>query len=103
MSTALDVTEPDEEDEIVKMGAKKGRKKASDRVKVIDKELIEVQKKESGVEVLMSVGKKKALTDNCQMTEMEVQIAGLQQRRIKLLQKRHKLLVFIAQADGNLH
>ncbi len=37
------------------MGAKKGRKKALDRVAILDKEIIEVQRKEHGIETLIQV------------------------------------------------
>ena len=86
-------------DELCKMG-KKGRKKGSEKLKSLDKELMEVLKKKVGTECILDVGRKKGMADSAQQIEIEDQLVSLSNRRNKLLLNVHKIRTYMAQIDG---
>ncbi|KAI8927689.1 hypothetical protein BC831DRAFT_451270 [Entophlyctis helioformis] len=90
------------EDQIISLPAKQGRKKAVDRVKHIEKEIADVEKKRQGIETLIVVYKDKpaAGTDPKIMEDLSEQKLNHEKRIDTLQYKRHKLMVYISTVDG---
>ncbi|KAJ3117402.1 hypothetical protein HK098_006256 [Nowakowskiella sp. JEL0407] len=90
------------EDAILAIPGNKGKKKANERIKVLDKEVIECEKKLHGLESMMEHKKLKSEGEREHLDqELQEQQAKLQQKRESLLQKREKLRLFISGIDGS--
>ncbi|KAI8915969.1 hypothetical protein EDD86DRAFT_197318 [Gorgonomyces haynaldii] len=90
------IADTDEEKEITTLGYKKGRKRAVDRIRSLDREIEETQKQESGFEALLEVSKSK----NAQTEHLDQTKESLNQRKMSLMMKKYQMEVFIAQCDG---
>ncbi|KAJ3268403.1 proline-serine-threonine phosphatase interacting protein, partial [Borealophlyctis nickersoniae] len=93
--------DPDDarEDAIITLPPKQGRKKAVERLKQLDKELAEVDKKRTGVETFMGVYKDKPQDPTIQH-DLTTQHDALRKRTDSLMFKKHKLSVYISSIDG---
>ncbi|KAJ3031581.1 Formin-binding protein 1 [Rhizophlyctis rosea] len=97
---AKDDLDEGKDDAIVTLPAKQGRKKAAERIKQLDKELAETEKKRQGVETLMGVYKDKAQADPAVNRDLNDQREALIRRGDTILLRKHKLAVYIASVDG---
>ncbi|KND00079.1 uncharacterized protein SPPG_04421 [Spizellomyces punctatus DAOM BR117] len=97
-----DEIDDNKEDAIVVLPGKQGRKKALERIKVLDKELAEVEKKRTGVDTLMAVyaSKPEIAKDPKVQRDLDDQHQALDQRIALILHKKHKLQVYISTLDG---
>ncbi|KAJ3110226.1 hypothetical protein HDU96_006791 [Phlyctochytrium bullatum] len=89
----------DDDDSIVSLPAKKGRKLAVDRVKALEKEQSELERKRQGVETLMSVYEQQATKDPKYMSDLQSQKASFDTKIDNLGLKKHRLQVYIAECD----
>ncbi|KAI8817102.1 uncharacterized protein EV422DRAFT_622972 [Fimicolochytrium jonesii] len=94
--------EDNKEDAIVAMPGKHGRKKAVERIKLLDKELSETEKKKQGCETLINVyvSKPEISQDPKVRRDMDDQINGLNAHIDVIKSKKHRLQCYIAQVDG---
>ncbi|KAJ3272165.1 Nephrocystin-4 [Terramyces sp. JEL0728] len=89
----------DSETEIAKLPDKQGKKKAMEKIKVLDKEIIEVEKQRQGVDILKTAYKdsenplKILECTSEQLNDVEVKLN-------QLLAQKHKLHCYIANIDG---
>ncbi|KAJ3055216.1 Formin-binding protein 1, partial [Rhizophlyctis rosea] len=91
-----DDIDENKEDAIVTLPPKQGRKKAAERIKHLDKELVEVEKKRQGVETLIGVYKEKGTTDQNVSRDLGDQREALVRRSDMIILKKHKLHLYIA-------
>ncbi|KAJ3410801.1 hypothetical protein HDV05_003230 [Chytridiales sp. JEL 0842] len=91
----------DNDDEIFALPDKrKGRRMAVDRIKILDRELVDLEKKRQAVEVLLGVYNQKAAKDPRYQQELLCQKASLDIRVDNNGLKKHMLQVYIAQTDN---
>ncbi|KAJ3216573.1 hypothetical protein HDU67_009267 [Dinochytrium kinnereticum] len=89
----------DDDDAILAMPGKKGRKLAADRVKALDKDLAEAERKRQGVETLISVYDQQATKDPKYAQDLQSQKASFDIKIDNIGLKRHRLMVYIAEVD----
>ncbi|KAJ3328260.1 Formin-binding protein 1 [Blyttiomyces sp. JEL0837] len=98
--TASESTDKEDDDStILNMPPKKGRKLAADRVKAIEKETADVEKKKQAVESLLNVYHHKTAKDPKNLEDLTTQKSQLETRLDNLGLKKHKLLCHIATID----
>ncbi|KAJ3165390.1 Formin-binding protein 1 [Geranomyces variabilis] len=102
--TKADLVDESKEDAIVSLGtgSKAGRKKAVERIKALEKELAENEKKRTGCETLISVYKSKPeiSQDPKVARDLDDQINALEARIAGIVARRHKLVSYVAAIDG---
>ncbi|KAJ3109623.1 Formin-binding protein 1 [Phlyctochytrium planicorne] len=89
----------DDDDAILALPPKKGRRLAADRVKSLEKDLAEAERKRQGVETLISVYEQQATKDAKYLQDLQGQKNGFDVKIDNIGLKRHRLLVYIAEAD----
>ncbi|KAI9097210.1 hypothetical protein DFS34DRAFT_694611 [Phlyctochytrium arcticum] len=90
------------EDAIIVLPPKQGKKKATERIKVLDKDLAEVEKRLAGVETLISVYKNKPeiAKDYKVQRDLDDQHNGFTYRTAVLMHKKYKLQPIAAYMDA---
>ncbi|KAJ1564983.1 hypothetical protein HK096_005232 [Nowakowskiella sp. JEL0078] len=90
------------EDAIVSIPGTKGKKKAQERIKVIEKEIVLIDKKIQGLESMKAHKKSKSSPDP-EPIDLELQEQQKKQlyKRDALFLKRYKLQLFISSVDGS--
>jgi hypothetical protein len=91
--------EVDTDDQIVSSPAKSGRKKAMEKVKSLDKEIIEVEKQRQGIESLINAYRDLPNGKEAHQDFLE-QRADTEMKLNTLLMRKHKLHCYIAQIDN---
>ncbi|KAI9199592.1 uncharacterized protein BJ171DRAFT_518017 [Polychytrium aggregatum] len=89
------------EDEIVALPTKKGKKKAIDRLKSLEKEIADYDRKRTGVESLM--GACRVLVDDHQVQsqkDLEAQLNLVESKLDSLLARKHKIEVYLCTVEG---
>ncbi|KAJ3412359.1 Formin-binding protein 1 [Chytridiales sp. JEL 0842] len=92
--------EHESDDAILSESPKKGRKLAADRVKQMEKEVVELEKKKQAVESLLSVYAQKPPKDPKYQTELLSQRANIDIKLDNIGIRKHRLQVFIAEIDN---
>ncbi|TPX57212.1 hypothetical protein PhCBS80983_g03976 [Powellomyces hirtus] len=102
--TKSNLEDESKEDAIVALGvgSKAGRKKAVERVKALEKELADCDKKRTGCETLMSVyrSKPEISQDPKVARDLDDQIASLDARVAGITARKQKLLSYVSAIDG---
>ncbi|RKO93298.1 hypothetical protein BDK51DRAFT_34406, partial [Blyttiomyces helicus] len=102
LTSSRDQMDDKQEDAIISMPAKQGRKKAMERIKTLDKDLVEIEKKRNGLDTLGAVYKDKPqLSQDPKVAQdLREQREALDKRSETLILKKHKLMCYIANIDG---
>ncbi|KAJ3154108.1 Formin-binding protein 1 [Geranomyces michiganensis] len=102
--TKSDLADESKEEAIVSLGtgSKAGRKKAVERIKALEKELAENEKKRTGCETLISVYKSKPeiSQDPKVARDLDDQINAVEARIAAIVARRQKLVSYVAAIDG---
>ncbi|KAI8621808.1 hypothetical protein BC830DRAFT_73493 [Chytriomyces sp. MP71] len=89
----------EDDDSIMSQPPKKGRKLAADRVKVLEKDLTDSEKKRQAVESLLAACARKESSDPKQVSELTYQKQTLDVKIDNFGIRRHRLLTYIAGID----
>lgn len=98
-SSITQSADPDSFESISALAPKPGRKKAVDRIKSLDKEIVEVETQRQGLETLISASKDLQSPKQAQQ-ELADQKADIEVKLNTLLLQKHKFHCHVAQLDG---
>jgi hypothetical protein len=91
--------ETDTDEQIIAMSGKVGRKKAMEKVKSLDKEIVEVEKQRQGIESLIGAYRDMPNGKDAHQ-DLLVQRGDTELKLNTLLMKKHRLNCYIAQVDN---
>ncbi|KAJ3326557.1 hypothetical protein HDU76_012819 [Blyttiomyces sp. JEL0837] len=101
-SASLVPPQPDEDETIFAMPPKKGRKAAVDRVKNLDRDAADLDKKINAIDSLLAVYAEKTVKDPRYIQRLINQRQILEIKITNIGLKKHKLQTYIANADNQL-
>ncbi|KAJ3146087.1 Formin-binding protein 1 [Irineochytrium annulatum] len=96
----LKLSDEKDDDDIFNLPPKKARKAAADKLKLLEKDSFDYEKKRQGIDTLISVYDQKATKDPKYLQDLVSQRSATDIRIDNLGLKRHRLNCFIAQLDG---
>ncbi|KAI9346001.1 hypothetical protein DFJ73DRAFT_960662 [Zopfochytrium polystomum] len=90
----------DEDESIVRLGGKKGRKLAVDRIKVLEREGQDAERRIQALDSLLAVYEQKSAKDPRHVQRLRMQRQSLDVRATNAALRRHRLLAFVASIDN---
>ncbi|KAJ1569095.1 hypothetical protein HK405_009966 [Cladochytrium tenue] len=98
-SASLRTVDKDDDDLVMALPPKKARRAAAERVKALEKDQVDLEKKKQAVELLLSAYQQKPTKEQRNLDELVNQSGALAIRLDNIGLRRHRLLSFISSID----